>query len=368
MYATWSSAGSELRLLQLPRHDAARRRAGGRRPVRRRRGDGPARGRRGRSPERRVRGRQGAEPGRPARARRAASSTIRLARQLAAEPHLALLCGRYEGVDERIRDHLATDAVSVGPYVLSGGELAAMVVIDAVIQEASRRPGARRERGRGVLLRGARRGARVSALHPPRRPTGAGTCPRSSSRATTPGCGSGGWSRAASGPPALGRAESRSLICPGRAARGLAFSRPEPRTAQSGAADAQASAPDREPMSTIIESIEQRQLKRVPRFSPGDRVRVHFQVVEGNRKRTQVFEGVVIARRGAAARETFTVRKQSFGVGVERTFPVHSPEDRAARGDRAGARCDARSSTTCGAGWASAPGSPSGAGGSRTTW
>ncbi len=79
-------------------------------------------------------------------------------------------------------------------------------------------------------------------------------------------------------------------------------------------------------MSTIIESIEQRQLRRVPRFAPGDRVRVHFQVVEGARKRTQVFEGVVIARRGSGARETFTVRKQSFGVGVERTFPVHSPK------------------------------------------
>ncbi len=79
-------------------------------------------------------------------------------------------------------------------------------------------------------------------------------------------------------------------------------------------------------MSTIIESIEQRQLKRVPRFAPGDRVRVHFQVVEGTRRRTQVFEGVVIARRGSGARETFTVRKQSFGVGVERTFPVHSPK------------------------------------------
>jgi tRNA (guanine37-N1)-methyltransferase len=58
-----------------------------------------------------------------------------MARQLAAEPHLALLCGRYEGVDERIRDQLATDAVSVGPYVLSGGELAAMVVIDAVTRK-----------------------------------------------------------------------------------------------------------------------------------------------------------------------------------------------------------------------------------------
>jgi large subunit ribosomal protein L19 len=79
-------------------------------------------------------------------------------------------------------------------------------------------------------------------------------------------------------------------------------------------------------MSTIIESIEQRQLKQVPRFAAGDRVRVHFQVIEGTRKRTQVFEGIVIARQGSGARETFTVRKQSFGVGVERTFPVHSPK------------------------------------------
>jgi large subunit ribosomal protein L19 len=79
-------------------------------------------------------------------------------------------------------------------------------------------------------------------------------------------------------------------------------------------------------MSTIIESIEQQQLRRVPRFDAGDRVRVHFQVIEGSRTRTQVFEGIVIARQGAGARETFTVRKQSFGVGVERTFPVHSPK------------------------------------------
>jgi large subunit ribosomal protein L19 len=90
-------------------------------------------------------------------------------------------------------------------------------------------------------------------------------------------------------------------------------------------------------VSTIIESIEQRQLKKVPRFEPGDRVRVHFQVVEGTRRRTQVFEGIVIARQGSGARETFTVRKQSFGVGVERTFPVHSPKierlEVVARGD-----------------------------------
>jgi large subunit ribosomal protein L19 len=90
-------------------------------------------------------------------------------------------------------------------------------------------------------------------------------------------------------------------------------------------------------MSTIIESIERRQLKRVPRFEPGDRVRVHFQVVEGTRRRTQVFEGIVISRQGSGARETFTVRKQSFGVGVERIFPVHSPKieqlEVVARGD-----------------------------------
>jgi large subunit ribosomal protein L19 len=91
-------------------------------------------------------------------------------------------------------------------------------------------------------------------------------------------------------------------------------------------------------MSSIIDSIERRQLKaNLPAFGPGDRVRVHFQVIEGTRSRTQVFEGVVLKRQGNGARETFTVRKQSFGVGVERTFPLHSPKierlEIAARGD-----------------------------------
>jgi large subunit ribosomal protein L19 len=90
-------------------------------------------------------------------------------------------------------------------------------------------------------------------------------------------------------------------------------------------------------MSTVIDSLERAQLRRVPTFDAGDRVRVHFQVVEGTRRRTQVFEGVVIKRQGHGARETFTVRKQSFGVGVERTFPLHSPKieriEVAARGD-----------------------------------
>jgi large subunit ribosomal protein L19 len=80
-------------------------------------------------------------------------------------------------------------------------------------------------------------------------------------------------------------------------------------------------------MNTTIESLEQRNVRTdLPRFKAGDTVRVHFKVIEGNRRRIQVFEGIVIKRQGSGFRETFTVRKQSFGVGVERTFPLHSPK------------------------------------------
>ena len=80
------------------------------------------------------------------------------------------------------------------------------------------------------------------------------------------------------------------------------------------------------PMSTIIDRLERRQLRDVPVFKAGDTVRVHFKVIEGNRQRVQVFEGICIKRQGSGVRETFTVRKNSFGVGVERTFPLHSPK------------------------------------------
>src|SRR3989441_7574847 len=80
-------------------------------------------------------------------------------------------------------------------------------------------------------------------------------------------------------------------------------------------------------MANTIDILERRQLRdNIPRFKAGDSVRVHFQVIEGQRRRVQVFEGIVIKRQGAGVRETFTVRKQSFGVGVERTFPLHSPK------------------------------------------
>ena len=91
-------------------------------------------------------------------------------------------------------------------------------------------------------------------------------------------------------------------------------------------------------MSNVIDSLERAQLREgIPQFKAGDTVRVHFKVIEGQRQRIQVFEGIVLKRQGAGARETFTVRKQSFGVGVERTFPLHSPKidriDVAAIGD-----------------------------------
>ena len=80
-------------------------------------------------------------------------------------------------------------------------------------------------------------------------------------------------------------------------------------------------------MITVIHSLEQRQLRTcIPLFKASDTVAVHFKVIEGARRRIQVFEGIVIKRQGSGLRETFTVRKQSSGVGVERTFPLHSPK------------------------------------------
>ncbi|MEM7322511.1 MAG: 50S ribosomal protein L19 [Actinomycetota bacterium] len=88
----------------------------------------------------------------------------------------------------------------------------------------------------------------------------------------------------------------------------------------------------------LTEIVEQDQLRNdVPDFGAGDNVKVHVKVIEGNRERVQVFQGVVIARKGEGVRETFTVRKVSFGVGVERIFPIHSPIiekiERVSRGD-----------------------------------
>ena len=241
-----------------------------------------------------------------------------LAAELAAEPALTLLCGRYEGFDERVNEHLATDVVSIGPYVLSGGELAAMVVADAVMRKL---PGALGHEDSAVEE------SFSEALD------GAPEYPHY----TRPF----DWRGHAvpeillSGDHARIR-EWRLEQSRSRALRGERRPRAFATMVALHARRLPAVAPF-VPMSGVIDSLERAQLRRVPAFQAGDRVRVHFQVVEGTRRRTQVFEGIVIKRQGSGARETFTVRKQSFGVGVERTFPVHSPKieriEVAARGD-----------------------------------
>ena len=244
--------------------------------------------------------------------------------ELAAEPALTLLCGRYEGFDERIVEHFSSDVVSVGRYVLSGGELAAMVLCDAVLRK---RPGAlghersALEESFSVALDGhpeyphytrpaEYRGAcevLLSGHHerieqwrrersPRARRTRRGTRAREAEATPGEACRADG-----SLPLLLALAEDSSRVLPGSIkARPLSL------------------------MSSVIATIERAQLRRVPNFSPGDRVKVHFQVTEGARNRVQVFEGVVIKPPGTA-RAGHAVRKQSFGVGVERFFRVHSP-------------------------------------------
>jgi large subunit ribosomal protein L19 len=198
-----------------------------------------------------------------------------VASELAATPGFSLLCGRYEGVDQRVADHLVDAELSVGDYVLAGGEAAALVVVEAVARPSS----------------------------------GAGRCPRSSARATTGGSSGGGAPRPSGGPWCGAPTSSRP---------GGASLRPRCGSWRTTAT--------LDSLMHPTEIIDRDSLRDdIPEFRPGDTVKVHVRVVEGSRERVQVFQGVVLRRQGVGARETFTVRKVSFGVGVERTFPVHSP-------------------------------------------
>ena len=242
---------------------------------------------------------------------------------------MALLCGRYEGFDERVHEHFADDEVSIGRYVLAGGELPAMVVADVIMRKLpgalghadsaveesfsqalegmpeyphfTRPPSYRGWEVPEVLLSGDHEKVRQWRLEQSR--------------------------LRAEQYEGEGRGAARRPLSPWLPFRDRAVPAPGPAVFSREA----------------VHELRNRQHRArpaeegPPNFDPGDRVRVHFQVVEGNRKRTQVFEGVVLRRQGSGVRETFTVRKQSFGVGVERTFPLHSPKieklEVAARGD-----------------------------------
>ena len=223
-----------------------------------------------------------------------------LVRELSGETHLTLLCGRYEGVDERVVEGLPAEEVSIGDYVLAGGEVPALVVIEAVTrlipgvigkdesheQDSFAEPGVldhpqytRPAEFRGMAVPEVLRSGDHGAVERWRREAA-----RAKATAQPPR------SRLA----LSGRVEARWYPC--------------------------------SPAMNTTDLVEQSYLRKgLPQFRPGDTVKVHVRVVEGNRERVQVFQGVVIRRSGGGLRETFTVRKISFGVGVERTFPLHSP-------------------------------------------
>ena len=252
--------------------------------------------------------------------------------ELAAGPGFSLICGRYEGVDQRVADHLCDGEISVGDFVLAGGEAAALVVIEAVsrlvpgvlgneesVDDESFAAGrlehpqyTRPAEFRGwevpeVLRSGdharVARWRRAVALRPH---AGAPPGPARRRRRPEPGR-SGAARRVPAGAPGslTSRAPLRQV---GSDLRPTAL---DPRNARA---------------MNPTDLVDRASLRDdIPAFSPGDTVKVHVRVVEGNRERVQVFQGAVIRRQGSGLRETFTVRKVSFGVGVERTFPVHSP-------------------------------------------
>jgi len=261
--------------------------------------------------------------------------TQRKAEELARERRLVFICGHYEGFDERIREHLATDEISIGDYVLTGGELPAMVVIDCVVRLL---PGAlgneqspltdsfstglleypqytRPYDFRGwkvpdILLSGhheqiaawRRRQALLRTLR--RRPDllEKAELTEEERRWLEEMRRSGGGSD-------------------GTGVRGAELNSPGPCARIESVVWKGGS-----PMNLIRELTKEQLRADLPKFRPGDTLKVYVKVREGNRERIQMFEGVVIKRRGSGVSETFTVRKVSYGVGVERTFPLHSPK------------------------------------------
>ena len=266
--------------------------------------------------------------------------------ELAAEPALTLLCGRYEGFDERIIEHFASEEISIGQLCPLRRRAGCDGRMRRGPAQAARRARARAtqrcEESFSPALGGdpeyphytrpaEYRGWRVPEVLLSGHHERIGDWRRERSRER-------GERRAAmlSGEPVLCRRAPERVRRRGPGVRYHCSPR-RPDALLGVTSSGHQGAHLLYVMSSVIETIERAQLRRVPDFAPGDRVKVHFQVIEGTRRRVQIFEGVVIKRQGHGARETFTVRKQSFGVGVERMFPVHSPKieriELAARGD-----------------------------------
>jgi tRNA (guanine37-N1)-methyltransferase len=231
-----------------------------------------------------------------------------LVRRLAAGPGVVLLCGRYEGVDQRAIEHRGMLEVSLGDYVLSGGEMAALALLDASVRCCPGVMGAAEsaveESHAGGLLEYPHYTRPASWLG--RRSPGAALRPPRRGGALAARTGRGRDARAPAGPL------DTTSGCR-RASRGLN--------------DIRRKDFSHEPVAAIRRRPEGPPDRRAPdpRIRPGDTVRVMVKVVEGERVRTQAYEGVVIARSNRGLHSNFTVRKLSYGEGVERVFPLHSP-------------------------------------------
>ena len=223
-------------------------------------------------------------------------------------PGVTLICGRFEGVDERVLEARAIEEVSLGDFVLSGGEPAAIALIDACVRLLPGRRRVRRDAGGGEFCRGA---ARISALYPAAAVAGAG------------GAGGAG----------VGRPSRRSGSGGGREAERLTRERRPDlwRRYRARRKTGAAAIETRGGAMNLLQQLEAEQVDKlvaarpVPPFQPGDTVRVSVRVVEGERERIQAFEGVCIARKNAGINSNFTLRKISYGEGVERVFPLYSP-------------------------------------------
>ena len=251
-----------------------------------------------------------------------------LVRELAAETAPDLDRGRYEGVDERVVTDLPAEELSIGDYVVSGGEMPALVVIEAVTRLVPGVIGREESHEQDSF-------SRERELDHPHY-----TRPREF--------------RGIAVPDVLGVGQprrDRALATRGRTGEGSPQpSRPRPRrrpTSLAKWASAALVSSSTVAMNTT-DLIEQAYLRSdIPDFRPGDTVKVNVRVVEGNRERVQAFQGVVIRRQGGSVRETFTVRKISFGVGRGAHVPGPLAVDRLARARVAGAPFVAPSSTTC---------------------
>ena len=228
---------------------------------------------------------------------------------LAAGTGTTLICGRFEGVDERVLEARAIEEVSLGDFVLSGGEPAAIAVIDACVRLL---PGVV---GDAAAL--AEESFAAGLLEYPQytRP------PLWQGRAVPPVLVSGDHRRIRE----WRRAEAERLT---RERRGDLWQRYLAAPGHAGAPGAEGS---RGRGMNLLQQLEHEQVERlaasraVPKFEPGDTVRVSLKVVEGERERIQAFEGVCIARKNAGVNSNFTLRKISYGEGVERVFPLYSP-------------------------------------------